>query len=189
MILWTKASDWQNDRFQGAALRYLLLVELTVAFIVFCADSVGEDPRRPPVQRVARGLCWPVTLTRWFTHRNLPKLARFAAIVWLLVTSGWLLSLEHDRIETPALFLVTAELTMAFVVYCVDAMSPDFHHKPLRRLVRSGVWIKPLAEYFRDEDSIKVIQASLTTWILLTTGWLLTLEVDRIAEPLGWVVR
>lgn len=168
---------------------YGLLVELTVAFIVFCADSVGEDPRRPLVQRLARAVCWPITLTRWFTHRNLAKLARFGAIVWLLVTTGWLISLEHDRIKTPALFLLTAEATMAFVVYCVDAMSADFHHKPLRRAVRSGIWIKPITEYLRDEDSVKVIQASLTTWLLLTTGWLLTLEVDRIAAPLGWIAK
>ncbi len=168
---------------------YGFLVELTVAFIVFCADSVGEDPRRPAVQRVARALLWPITLTRWFTHRNLAKLARFGAVVWLMVTTGWLLSLEHDRIHTPLLFVLTAEATMAFVVYCVDAMSPDYHHKPIRRALRSSIWIKPLAEYLRDEDSVKVIQASLTMWLLLTTAWLLTLEVDRIAAPLGWITR
>jgi hypothetical protein len=167
----------------------LLLIELTVAFVVFCADSVGEDPRRSLLDRTIRGLCWPITLTNWFTHRNLTKLARFGAIVWLLVTVGWLLSLEHDHIGSSAAFVIVAEATMGFVVYCVDAMSADLQRKPLRRAVRSGLWVKPLTEYFRDEDSIKVIQASLTTWILLTTGWLLALEVDRIARPLGWLAR
>ena len=170
-------------------MEFFLLAEVTVAFVVFCADSIGEDPRRPLLQRLVRSACWPITLTRWFTHRNLAKLARFGAIVWLLVTTGWLLSLERDRIQTPALFLIAAELTMGFVVYCVDAMSPDLQHKPLRRAVRSGIWVKPLTEFLRDEDSVKVIQASVTTWILLTTGWLLTLEVDRIARPLGWLAR
>src|SRR4051812_36874447 len=109
-----------------------LLVELTVAFVVFCADSVGEDPRRPLVQRLVRGACWPITLTRWFTHRNLAKLARFGAIVWSLVTTGWLLSLERDRIHGALAFGLTAEVTMAFVIYCVDAMSTDLQRKPLR---------------------------------------------------------
>ena len=170
-------------------MKFWMLTELTVGFVVFSADSVGEDPRRPLVHRLVRGACWPVTLTRWFTHRNLAKLARFGAIVWLMVTTGWLLALERDRIHRPVVFWLTAEATMAFVVYCVDAMSADFHHSPWRRVLRSGIWIKPMAEYLRDEDSIKVIQASLTTWLMLTTGWLVTLEIDRIARPLGWVSR
>src|SRR4051812_40886509 len=110
-------------RFRGSAMRFWLLVELTVAFIVFCADSVGETEPRPPVQRLVRSLCWPVTLTRWFTHRNLAKLARFASVVWFLVTTGWLISLLRDRIQRPFVFILVAEATMAFVVYCVDAMS------------------------------------------------------------------
>ena len=170
-------------------MTYWVLVWSTLGFIVGCADSVGEDPRRSPAERVVRAVCWPVTLTRWFTHRNLAKLARFGAVVWFLVTTGWLLSLERDRIRTPLRFLITAELTMAFVVYCVDAMSPDYRRKPLRRAMRSGLWIKPVADYLRDDDNVKMIQASLTTWLLLTLGWLLTLEVDRIAAPLGWITR
>jgi hypothetical protein len=166
-----------------------MLTELTIGFVVFCSDSVGEDPRRPLSQRLIRAVCWPITLTRWFTRRNLAKLARFGAIIWLLVTTGWLLSLERDRIHTPLRFILAAEATMAFVVYCVDAMSADFQNKPWRRMVRSGIWIKPMADYLRDEDSIKVIQASLTTWLMLTTGWLLSLEIDRIAQPLGWLAR
>ena len=170
-------------------LKFWVLTELTVGFVVFCSDSVGEDPRRPLQHRVLRAAFWPITLTRWFTHRNLAKLARFGAIIWLMVTTGWLLSLERDRIRTWSLFLLTAEASMAFIVYCVDAMSADFQHKPLRRMVRSGIWVKPMTDYLRDEDSIKLIQASLTTWLMLTTGWLLSLELDRIAAPLGWVTR
>jgi hypothetical protein len=166
-----------------------MLLQLTVAFVVFCADSIGDDPRRSLVQRVIRAILWPVTLTRWFTNRNLAKLARFGAIIWLLLTSGWLLSLEHDHIRTALPFVLAVEVTMGFVVYCVDAMASDLQRKPLRRALRSSVWIKPLTDYFRDEDSIKVIQASLTTWLLLTTGWLLSLEIDRIARPLGWLAR
>src|SRR5437763_1917606 len=111
----------------------LLVVEVTLALIVFCADSVGDERRRP-VERIARAVLWPVTLTRWFTHRNLVKLGRFGAVVWFLVTTGWLLSLEYDRISTPA-FFVLAELTMAFVVYCVDALSSDLVNRRGRRLV------------------------------------------------------
>ena len=74
---------------------------------------------------------------------------------------------------------------MAFVVWCVDAMSTDIHNRPLRRLVRAAFWIKAMTDYMRDEDNIKIAHASLTVWILLTTGWLLSLGTDRILRPLG----
>ena len=73
-----------------------VLAELTLGFVVFCADSVGDD-EHGPVERLVRGVLWMVTLTRWFTHRNVPKLSRFGAVVWLMVTTGWLLTLEFDR--------------------------------------------------------------------------------------------
>jgi hypothetical protein len=171
----------------GATIAFWFLVEWTLAFVVFCGDSVGEESPRPPRQRFLRAVCWPITLGRWFTHRNLSKLARFGAIVWLLVTTGWLLSLENDRLKPTGLCLLAIEATMAFVVYCVDAMSADLHHRPVRRVLRSALWMKPLAGYLWDQDSIKIIQASVTVWVLLTTGWLLGLMHDRIAQPLGWL--
>lgn len=160
-----------------------VVAELTLAFVVFCADSVGDD-ERDPVERLARAVLWMVTLTRWFTHRNLPKLGRFGAVVWFLVTMGWLLTLEYDRMSSPA-FLVLAELTMAFVVYCVDALSADLENKPGRRLLRSVVWVGPVARYLSDDDSVALIAASVTVWVLLTTGWLLGLLADRVAAPLA----
>lgn len=164
----------------------LVLVELTLAFIVLCADSLPDGPPRRPFERVVRAVLWPVTLGRWFTHRNFPKLGRFAAIVWLLTTVGWLITLEYDRVGSrPMLFLLVAHATMAFVVWCVDAMSTDIHNRPLRRLVRAAFWIKAITDYMRDEDNIKIAHASLTVWILLTTGWLLSLGTDRILRPLG----
>lgn len=165
------------------------LFELTLAFIVFCSDSLAEDHPRPMGQRLIRSVFWMVTLTRWFTHRNIAKLGRFAGIVWFLVTTGWLLTLEYDRTRTMLLFLVLAEATMAFIVYCVDAMSADLHGRPLRRLVRSVFWMKALTEYMSSEDSIKIVHASLMVWILLTTGWLLSLEHERIAQPIGQLLR
>jgi hypothetical protein len=163
----------------------LVLVELTLAFIVLCADSLPEGPPRRPLQRLVRSVFWMVTLNRWFTHRNFPKLGRFGAIVWFLVTTGWLLTLEYDRTRTMLVFLVLAQLTMAFVVYCVDAMSADVQNRPLRRLLRSAFWMNTLTGYMKDEDSIKIAHASVTVWILLTTGWLLSLGSDRILQPLG----
>ncbi len=163
-----------------------VLVEATLAFIVFCADSVGDDGRGP-VARVARSALWMVTLTQWFTHRNVAKLGRFGAIVWFLVTMGWLLSLEYDRIASPG-FFVLAEATLGFVVYCVDALSADLENKPGRRLLRSVFWLGPIAHYFTDDDSVALITASVTVWGLLTTGWLLGLVVDRVAGPLGGVL-
>ncbi len=99
----------------------LLLIEATLALIVFCADSVGEE-KRPRGERVARAVLWVVTLMTWFTHRNLMKLGRFGAVVWFLVTTGWLLTLLYDRMPA-AVFFVVAEATMGFVVYCVDALT------------------------------------------------------------------
>jgi hypothetical protein len=161
----------------------LVLSEVTLAFVVFCADSAGGDRRRLG-ERVARSALWMVTLTRWFTHRNVVKLSRLGAVVWFLVTTGWLLTLEYDRTTMPV-FLVVAQLTMAFVVYCVDALSADLHNKPARRLLRSLLWVGPITSYLSDDDSVALLHASVTVWVLLTTGWLLGLLTDRIAAPLG----
>jgi len=169
------------------SLPVALVFEATLAFVVHCADQAGEDEDRPPrpvLDQVVRSLVWPVTLTRWFTRRNLVKIARFAAIVWLLVTGGWLLALIHDRAGSTAVFLGGAEGAMAFVVYSVDAMSADLHLHPVRRLLRSLLWPRALAGYLSDRDSIRIVQASVTVWVLLTTGWLLALEADRVARPL-----
>jgi len=167
----------------SAALIAWALTEATLAFVVFCADSVGEEGRRP-LERLARGVLWMVTLTMWFTHRNVAKLGRFGAVVWFLVTTGWLLTLEYDRLARPV-FLFLAWATMGFVVYCVDALSADLVHRPGRRLLRSVVWMVPMAHHLRDDDSVALIQASVTVWVLLTTGWLLGLVADRVAAPLG----
>jgi hypothetical protein len=161
----------------------LVLAEVTLAFVVFCADSVGDEGRGPG-ERLARALLWMVTLTRWFTHRNVAKLGRFGAVVWFLVTMGWLLTLEYDRMST-TVFLILAEATMGFVVYCVDALSADLENKRGLRVLRSVFWVVPVVAYLRDDDSVALIAASVTIWVLLTTGWLLGLLADRVATPLG----
>ena len=159
------------------------VVEVTLAFVVLCADAVGEERRRP-AERLVRAVLWMVTLTRWFTHRNVVKLSRFGAIVWFLVTTGWLLTLQLDRVPLPV-FLVLAWLTMGFVVHCVDALSGDLENKPARRLARSLLWFGPITRFFSDDDSVALLHASVTVWVLLTTGWLLGLLTDRVAVPLG----
>jgi hypothetical protein len=63
-------------------------------------------------------------------------------------------------------------------------MSADLRLHPYRRVFRSLLWPKSIAEYMTDRDSVRIIQSSVTVWILLTTGWLLALEADRIARPL-----
>ena len=165
---------------------FLLLVEVAAAFIVACADAVGDD-HHTLRERVVRAVFWPATLWVWFTHRNMPKLARFGAIVWLLLTAGWLISLEADRLKAVWVFLIVAEATLAFVVYCVDALSAELNHHPVKRVARGIFWPVPMVQYLRDSESIKLIQASVTVWGLLTTGWLLGLGIDRIAQPMGWV--
>jgi len=165
---------------------FLLLVEVTAAFIVACADSVGDDTHTV-WERVVRAVFWPPTLWVWFTHRDLPRLARFGAIVWLLLTAGWLLSLESDRLSTMWIFLIVAEATLAFVVYCVDALSPDLQRRPVQRVLRGIFWPVAVARFLGDRESIKLIQASVTVWGLLTSGWLLSLGIDRVAQPLGWL--
>ncbi len=161
----------------------LLVVEMTLGFVVFCSDS-ADGVRRQPVERLTRGVLWMVTLTRWLTHRNMAKLGRFGAVVWFLVTTGWLLTLVYDRVAVPA-FVVIAEATLGFVVYCVDALSADLQNKPRRRLLRSVLWVGPMTHFLSDDDSVGLLHASVTVWVLLTTGWLLGLLVDRVAVPLG----
>jgi hypothetical protein len=48
------------------------------------------------------------------------------------------------------------------------------------------LWPKAIVDYLLDADSIRLIQASVTVWILLTSGWLLGLLADRIGQPFGW---
>src|SRR5436305_14706391 len=165
---------------------FLVLVEAVAAFIVACSDAVGDDEHTVR-ERVVRAVLWPATLWVWFTHRNLPKLARFGAIVWLLLTSGWLLSLESDRLHAAWIFALVAEATLAFVVYCVDALSPDLQHHPVRRVLRGLLWPVAVVQFLRDRESIKLIQASVTVWGLLTSGQLLSLGLDRVAHPMGWL--
>jgi hypothetical protein len=160
-----------------------ILIEVTLAFVVLCADASAEE-ERTPAERLARALLWMVTLANWFTHRNVAKLGRFAAVVWFLVTTGWLITLEYDRIARPA-FLIVAQLTMGFVVYCVDALSSDLENKPGRRLLRSTFWFVPLAHFLSDDDSVALVTATVTIWVLLITGWLLGLLADRVAAPLA----
>ena len=163
----------------------LFVLELTLAFVVSCADSVDRETDRTPLQRLVRAFYWPVPVARWFTRRNTAALSRFGAVVWFLVTTGWLLSLEYDRLHPTPLFLAVAETTMAFVVYSVDAMSADLHNHWRRRAARSAFWIKPVIGFLRDPESVKLVHASVTVWVLLITGWLLGLVNDRIVIPLG----
>ncbi len=158
------------------------LAEVTLGFIVFCADSIGEERRRP-MERLARAVLWVVPLTTWFTHRNVNKLGRFGAVVWFLVTTGWLLTLIYDRVHGPGFFIL-AQATLGFVVYCVDALSADLANKPWRRLGRSLLWFAPIGRYLRDDDSVALFAASVTVWVLLTTGWLMGLLADRVVRPL-----
>ena len=104
--------------------------------------------------------------------------------MWFLVTMGWLLTLEYDRLPRPV-FLILAEVTMGFVVYCVDALSADLENKPGLRLLRNIFWVIPIALYLSDDDSVALITASVTVCVLLITGWLLGLLADRVATPLG----
>lgn len=163
----------------------LVLVEVTLASIVFCADSLTDCVPRRPLQRIVRSLFWMVTLLTWFSHRNLAKLGRFGAIVWFLVTTGWLLSLEYDRSPSGTVFLLAAEATMAFLVHCVDSLSGELVGHPVRRVLRAVFWPKAVVEYMQAEDSVKIAHASLTIWLLLTTGWLLSLQHDRLTRPLA----
>lgn len=167
-------------------MRFLALAELTLGFIVFCADSVGDEGR-PVTERLTRAALWFVTLFRWFTHRNVAKLGRFGAVVWFLVTMGWLLTLELDRFDKP-IFFALGEATMGFVVYCVDALSSDLQNKPARRILRSILWPGPVVRFLSADDSVALIAATVTVWGLLTTGWLLGLLADRVSTPLGGLV-
>ena len=70
----------------------------------------------------------------------------------------------------------------------MKAFLVDLENKPGRRLLRSVVWMLPIGHYLRDNDSVALIAATVTVWILLTTGWLVGLLADRVATPLGGLV-
>lgn len=152
-----------------------LFIELVMSFIVFCSDSI-PDAVRTPTERTLRALLWPVTLYQWFTHSNWPKLIRFSSIVWFFVISGWLLSLEWDRLG----HILPLQLTMSFVIWVVDQMNADLLNSPLRRAARAIVWPYPLTSYMVNEDGIKLQHSILIVWGFLTTGWMLTLGLDRL---------
>ena len=161
-----------------------LLVESVMAALVSCADASGGGAPVGWLRRLGRAVLWMVTVPRWIVDRDTARLARFAAVVWFLVITGWLLTLLYDRAPRPV-FPVGVEVLMAFVVFCVDAFSGNDVGHPLRRAVRAVFWPPTVVGYMRASDSVGIAQASLTVWILLTTGWLLALAADRILRPLG----
>lgn len=162
---------------------FACLVEATLGFVVFSADSAVMD--RPELRiRLIRGGLWPVTAWHWCTHRTFAKIGRAGMHVWLLVTMGWLLSLEHDRLKPTSVFAVTGWLTMAFIVWCVDSMSNDLLGQSVRRVARALLWPKPFGEYMRDPDTPRQTTAMLLIWFFLSIGWLIALGWERFGPTL-----
>ena len=159
-------------------------MEVVLAAVVSCADAAGDATPDGPRRALWRALLWPVTVLGWVAGRDSVRLARFAAVVWFLVTTGWLLTLLYDRAPLP-LFLAGAQAVMAFVVFCVDSFSGAGAGHPARRAARAVLWPLAVVGYLRAPDSVGIAQATLTVWILLTTGWLLALAGDRLLRPLG----
>lgn len=154
-------------------MRIALAVELLLAFIIFCADSIDRTHSLP--NRLLRAILWPSTLYLWFTHWTVPKLLRASAIVWFITITGWLAALESDR---HASWLIP--ITLAFTVWCRDQMSVSLQNSLPRRIARAICAPYTLTLYFQDEDGIKLQHSILIIWGFLTTGWMITLGLDRL---------
>lgn len=76
-------------------MKYTLMY-LALTYIVACADSV-EDDSHSLRHRLYRALLWPWTVTNWFKSQN-QRLHRLLNILWVLLVSGWLISLMADRL-------------------------------------------------------------------------------------------
>lgn len=74
-----------------------LIIDAIMMYIVACSDINGDT--HTPGQRVARALFWPITLTSWFINQP-AKLHRLLNILWILLISGWFVSLIWDRLPT-----------------------------------------------------------------------------------------
>lgn len=72
------------------------LIYIALFYVVACADSVEGD-QHSPIHRFYRALFWPWTVTNWFTSQNC-RLHRLLNILWVLLVSGWLISLMADRL-------------------------------------------------------------------------------------------
>lgn len=68
-----------------------------MAYITACADDA--DKTHSPLQRVARVVAWPLTITSWFRSQN-QRLHRLLNILWTVLIAGWLLSLIADKVGT-----------------------------------------------------------------------------------------
>jgi hypothetical protein len=162
----------------GSFLPIFLVIEGTLGFIVFTVDTAVTE--QASLQgRLLRAALGPATLIDWCSNlaEKWPALVRLGMNVWFLVTFGWLIAMEVDRLNSLQPFLAWG--TSAFVVYCVDGTSVKLYKKPVRRVLRALFWPVAFAEYLCDTDTIRQIQASLIIWVLLITGWLLTLLCDH----------
>lgn len=73
-----------------------LFMYIALAYLVSCADDVGDD-QHTPRQRLLRAIAFPVTLNSWFRSNN-GRLHRFLTLLWIALIMGWSLSLIADRV-------------------------------------------------------------------------------------------
>lgn len=78
-------------------MKYAIMYS-TMAFLVWCADDVKDHlDIHTFSERFVRTLFWPLTLISWFRSQN-GRMHRFLNILWIVLISGWLLSLMADRL-------------------------------------------------------------------------------------------
>lgn len=73
-----------------------LVMYFAMAYIVACADDAGDDEHSLE-HRIVRAAFWPITVTNWFRHQGI-RLNRMLTILWIVLISGWFLSLIADRV-------------------------------------------------------------------------------------------
>jgi len=91
----------EQDR-SASVLVFVVVGEVTFAFVAWCVDSMSADLHGRPLRRALRVVMWPIILVNVLRDPDSTRLMHANLVVWVCLTVGWLLALGHDRV-VPAL--------------------------------------------------------------------------------------
>jgi hypothetical protein len=73
-----------------------VVMNTVITYAVACADFNEYDDSHTKPWKVMRAVFWPITVTCWLRSQSI-RTHRLLTIMWILLISGWLLSLVADR--------------------------------------------------------------------------------------------